>query len=178
MLNIPIFVFGNRKNTQETIANIYERCAFKGTNILIAWEHGNLQGILRAIVEQKIKNNQINTTYLEYWEQQKNNSFNQNPCQDGSYRNEAFSESNEFQVARNISTPYLNTKTFNFVYHFDQNSNCSLYQQPIFTGNSSCMLNVCMFQEGTECKGANLYSTETNSDAEDECEKPSVKWKV
>lgn len=178
MLNIPIFVFGNRKNTQETIANIYERCAFKGTNILIAWEHGNLQGILRAIVEQKIINKQINTSYLEYWEQQKNNSFNQNPCQDGSYRNEEFSDSNELQVARNISTPYLNDKTFNFVYHFDENSNCSLYQQPIFTGNSSCMLNVCMFQEGTECKAANLYSTETNSDAELDCEKPSVKWKV
>lgn len=178
MLNIPMFIYGGSQDTEIAVKAIYSNCFFKNTNVLICWEHGNIQGLLQSIVQQKIDYNQISIPYKDYWVQQTINSENNNPCQDGNYINKDFLESNPLLANENTFTPYWNNYTYNFVIHFDANSDINLYQQPIFTAYSSCMLNICMFQKGTNCVPSNLYSNEDDSDAENNCSLPDESWQV
>ena len=40
------------------------------------------------------------------------------------------------------------------------------------------MLNICMFQKGTNCVSSYKYSNEDDSDAENNCSLPDESWQV
>ena len=189
MLNIPTYIFSgsNLKNDgipggpEETVNRIFDAIhnIFQGTNILICWEHGNIQKLIESIVIKKLT---VDPSFYSLYqttagtiESAANNYWKiQAPCENGSYLNNSLSPTQppdqeyEIQAYSAIYKPYWNTYNFDLFYLFNTEFNFSVSQQPILTAYESCNLNICMLQIGTGCVSSNKYGTEESCEVPDE----------
>jgi len=195
MLNIPTYTFSgsNLKNDgspggpEETVNRIFDASnnIFQGKNILICWEHGNIQKLIESIVIKKLTVDP--SFYSQYQtaggtiESASNNYWKiQDPCTNGSYINNSLSptqppnEEYQIQALSAIYKPYWNTDDFDLFYLFNNEFNFSISQQPILTAYENCNLNICMLQEGTGCISSNKYGTEESCEVPDESDIISV----
>lgn len=51
ILNIPLFIFGNQKDTDLAVTNIYDNPLFTNKNVLFCWEHTCIQKLLLNIIQ-------------------------------------------------------------------------------------------------------------------------------
>jgi len=181
LLNIPTFIFSSEYDpdgitaTRLFLSNATDESSiynnvFNGLNVLIAWEHTNIQQLYLNIAAAAYNNNRItlaNTCYNSIYNLFENN----NGIINGSFNYIASNYSNNIQstlgvpyyaISNNMNigndpsnniyklTPYWNINCYDLQINFLSNLNgkyeFSVSQQPISTCYYSCNLQIGMFQ--------------------------------
>jgi len=102
LFSIPLFIYGDYTEPEITIKTLFKNPYFNGKSILICWEHGCIQTLLKYIIKIGSKEKGLN------------NYIFKNP--------EGTSE-----------LPYWDTNNYKSIYHFDDNLNFSILDEPFTT---------------------------------------------
>jgi len=174
LLNIPMYIYQNSNCSQPyigtTAINIFTDPTFIGKNILIVWEHTNMQALLNQIIGcytylsnggTNLTNDiLINTSTEEWWKINTpipiNNQYNTTNPPPSDYPIPYYSPINYSYLL-----PYWNTNCFDLVYQLTQSSkklSFKVYRQPINTCYKNCNLKIGMLQYNN-CPH---YTDETN----------------
>ena len=102
LFSIPLFIYGDYFEPEITVKTIFKNPYFNGKSILICWEHGCIQTLLKEIIKIGTKKKGLN------------NYIFKNP--------EGTSE-----------LPYWDKNNFKSIYHFDDNLNFSILDEPFTT---------------------------------------------
>lgn len=77
LMNINIFMYGDKDNIEETVKQIYKKSYYDGKTILICWEHDCIQKLLKTIISVGSKTKGLQdytfkniegTDKLPYWD--------------------------------------------------------------------------------------------------------------
>jgi hypothetical protein len=178
---------------------------FDGLNVLMVWEHSSMQqlclNILNAAGPSPINRlPSVITPTLgnsSWW----GDAFFKaiNPCPNGNYKCPPDTSSPYYDSSFDTTLPglpvtigpnsefypYLNNENFSCVYWFQSSSSSnynfgfSILQQPCYTCNPSCGLQIGLYQPSIPCGSTPLYykKTPASSNLENICELP-VEWEV
>ena len=162
-LNIPMYIYGEAFDGNAiTAEKLFTSDFYNGKNVVICWEHSNMQKLLKSIVQKGINVGRINyTSPYDYFKNQ-----NPNPCPDGNY--EINTSDPDYEYGDEF-IPYWNTDCFDKVFWFqNDNMNFFTFLEPCLTCYSSCNLQICGHQVSSDCVSSTKYAGETS------CQLPSA----
>uniref|UniRef100_A0A6C0KR73 Uncharacterized protein n=1 Tax=viral metagenome TaxID=1070528 RepID=A0A6C0KR73_9ZZZZ len=180
LLNLPHIMYSSASDVATTAKALYDTGIYNGLNILICWEHQNIQRLCLEILNEgkkqtipRISQNNANDFFKET-----------NACPDGNYvttnPTSPFYPSQQQQVDDNYKDsqyyPYWNSNNYDSVYCFysNQPNNTFTFQiksEPCITCFKSCKLNIGLYQN----PAYPYYSKE--NDIESVCKVPT-EWSV
>lgn len=204
MLNIPMFIYGASQQYSNVVEALFPQIVTPGTigpydglNVLLIWDHGSIQQLGLSLMNaagplgrlppviQPTNGNQ------NWW----GDAFflNNDKCPDGHY--ECKPGDPNYYATYDPSTgpliigphssryPYWNTNNNDNIYWFkssnpDYTYTFEIKQQPCFTCEPSCGLNIGLYQPvASQCGSTPHYYDKTVANIEDECLVP-VDWVV
>ena len=180
LLNLPHVMYSSSSDVSTTITALYNTGIYNGLNILICWEHQNIQKLCLEILNQgkaqtipRILQNNANDFFKET-----------NPCPNGNFvtmdPTSPYYPPQQPQPHDNYKDsqyyPYWNINNFDSVYCFysSQPNNTFTFQiksEPCITYFNSCKLNIGLYQYSDD-----PYYSKSN-DIESSCQVPS-NWSV
>lgn len=162
LLGIPLYMFSKSNVSQpydgKTILELFIDPFFRGKNVLIVWEHQNIQALVNQIVQcytylsngHTINDLNKNSKYIfdnqnthEWWI---NNSLS---CKDNEYISKYTPEYQIPYQKYSHLLPYWNTHNFDHIFKFTQKNNkleFVQFKQYIKTHYESCQLSINMLQ--------------------------------
>ena len=156
-LNIPMYIYGDSfYGSAITAEKLFTSDFYNGKNVVICWEHSNMQNVLKEIVKKGIEVGRIN--YINPADYFKNQ--NPNPCPDGNY--DINTDDSGYEPGDEY-IPYWNTNCFDKVLWF-KGTNLDFYTflEPCLTCYSSCNLQICGYQVASNCVSSTKYSGESS----------------
>jgi hypothetical protein len=189
MLNLPFFIYGGSSETTivgEKLFSNDPKNPFNGENILICWEHTNIQNLIIELLDSANIVSRSQLTGKLYFEDlyQKNKS----PCYDGNYQaiiDVPNGANNDYVTNDPLYRyiPYWNNYNYDHVYWLKSNAEFTnfdfyLFDQPCLTCYTNCNLAVCLFQPtNSPCSTSDKYYNNENLEIENQCLPPDD-WTV
>lgn len=201
MLNMPMFIYGGAQDYEAIVSNLFTSGIFDGLNVIIAWEHSAIQGLVLNLLNaaaplHRLPANVVSLDPLLYGDEYFNQySRADNLCPDGNYlsREGVANYSSHYDPSpqgdgspKYIGThsylyPYWNDDCFNKVYCLSSSPatnyvfKFSIFKQDIVTCYASCDLQIGLYQPlETSCNGSHEYYDSSN-DVEKQCQLP-IDW--
>lgn len=174
LLNIPLYIYSDSNISQpyngETAYQLFTNPIFRGKNVLIVWEHKNIQSLTNQIIQCYEYLSSGNT--IEDLIQNKNQVFkNQNTFNwwsvntpippENQYMSSSIPQYQLPYISYAKLLPYWNTNNFNYVYKLTQSKGdliFNIFTQDITTRYKNCELIIGLLQY----EGESNYPNEIN----------------